>query len=1055
MKKRFIVLFLAVFTLGACSSEEVKQSEEVVISTENETGSQSSKGQNAEIVSATNLDYAYTPERQLAGFSVPEGFRVELVASEREGVIWVQTATMYPLDGVEEDVKFLEVLQIMQDPSKQVGGRFKTILDYYQGVTPGDDRILVFSDPHASEPSAPIVWAEGLAIPQSILPYKTGAIVAQGSEMFFLDDTNGDGVSDTRVPMLTGFGFTDSHTLPHTLVRGPGGWVHFSQGALNSGKVKSVVSGAELDVDYSKIVRMSLDGREMEIAASGLNNIWGFMLRGNGQWYGSEANDRGYSATPIEVNTGFPGIGDESVRSYQPWFPSIHEFRVGGTGISAMAFADDISGSFPDEWKDIALLANPITRTINSVRVERRPDGTVISEHLPDFLSSDDPQFRPVNMEFGPDGCLYVVDWYNKIISHNEVQRDHPDRDRGHGRLWRVCHENSSPNPQIANLYEVDSARLVEHLLAPSIWEQRAAWHQIVDRQALELAPALKQLVVDSSINVTSRIHALWALEGIKHYDENVMMALLSSSDDELRREAVRALAGMPMSVEQLVKHLRPLRDDPNVMVQSQLIRTLREFGRANNDVIDLLVHFGKDDIDGVELGGSYERKFERFLVRMALEQYTDELTIYLASAAPQDQPANNLLWAVQAFSEPSLRQEWFLRLWPQLGDAFLDKANFIVIADASLNDDVADMIRPSFENTANALKLATYAQETYTQTQSEQMSYLLQPALDYLLLTGDQNELTLALDVATKFSVSGLGDTVHQVLNTQNVNDETIRMMINLLAQDMDANESVLTFLLEQDSLIIGLRIHLLTQFANTDLPFVEKELESRMTDMSEADIRSVVNAFRSNRAGALALLNLLEKTVLTFDHFDLPAGRSVANLHSEDPRALELLAVIEAREKEEQEGMAARIEHLIALAEKQGGNAEAGKPLFTGLCLSCHEVGDEGQDFAPALDGSGHRDNEGLITAIVNPNASYESGYRLYRVQRKDGSIVEGYRASRTRQGIRLRFMGGGDLFIPIGDVEDQHYVDGQSVMPKGLIDYLGEPQIEDLLAYIRTLK
>lgn len=146
------------------------------------------------------------------------------------------------------------------------------------------------------------------------------------------------------------------------------------------------MSDAKVRIDFSKIARFSLDSKRIELVNSGLNNIWGYKLRGNGQWYGIEANDLGFSIVPMEIGTGFPGIGSERLRSYQPWMPELHKFRVGGTGISGVAFADDLEGTFPEEWKDVAFIANPITSSINAVRIVRNSDGTVTAEHLPDFF---------------------------------------------------------------------------------------------------------------------------------------------------------------------------------------------------------------------------------------------------------------------------------------------------------------------------------------------------------------------------------------------------------------------------------------------------------------------------------------------------------------------------------------------------------------------------------------------------------------------------------------------------------------------------------------------
>ena len=498
-----------------------------------------------------------SPQEELSGFNVPEGFVVELVASEKDGVVnpihmafddagrlWTQTAEMYPLDPVS-DIAWRDLLKLMDDPAAQEKDpNFRRILDLYRGKTKGKDKILVLSGLYEKNNVKTNVWADGLAIPQSILPYKNGTYVAQGSELFFLEDTDNDGKSDKRTPLFTGFGFTDTHTMAHVLVRGPGDWIHFSQGALNKGEVSSLKSDAKIRLDFSKIAKFSMDAKKIELVNAGLNNIWGFKLRGNGQWYGMEANDLGYSVVPMEPGTGFPGIGMQRLRPYQPFMPELHKFRVGGTGMSGVAFADDLEGSFPSEWKDVAFIANPITSEINAVKIVRNEDGSVSAELLPSFLTSDDDWFRPVNMEFGPDGCLYIADWYNKIVSHNEVATSHPDRDKSHGRIWRIRHKSQKPR-EIPNFYEVKTSELVGYLKSPSIWAKRAAWHQITDRPIGEtkaLTKDLVQLVTDGQQDEITRIMALWSLEGISHYDQELMKTLLATQYDNLRREAVRAL---------------------------------------------------------------------------------------------------------------------------------------------------------------------------------------------------------------------------------------------------------------------------------------------------------------------------------------------------------------------------------------------------------------------------------------------------------------------------------------------------------------------------------
>src|SRR5690606_38073850 len=184
----------------------------------------------------------HSPEEELAGFSVPSGFVVELIASEREGIInpidltfddagrlWAQTARMYPLDPFA-DMDWWGLMKLMDDQETQQNEpAFRRVLDLFQGRRKGTDQILVLTDFYDRGRTAKVdVWADSLAIPMSIMPFRNGAYVVQGSELFFLDDTDGDDRADKRVPLVTGFGFTDTHTMAHSLVRGPGSWMYFS-----------------------------------------------------------------------------------------------------------------------------------------------------------------------------------------------------------------------------------------------------------------------------------------------------------------------------------------------------------------------------------------------------------------------------------------------------------------------------------------------------------------------------------------------------------------------------------------------------------------------------------------------------------------------------------------------------------------------------------------------------------------------------------------------------------------------------------------------------------
>ncbi|QHT67274.1 c-type cytochrome [Rhodocytophaga rosea] len=1010
---------------------------------------------------------ANTPEEEMAGFTVSEGFIVELVASEREGVInpidltfddsgrlWTQTAQMYPLDPIA-DIQWDDLLNLMNDQQAQKNHpSFKRILDLYQGKTKGIDKILILSSFYNKAPVKTTVWADSLTIPQSIMPYKDGAYVAQGSELFFLKDTNQDGKADQRIPMLTGFGFTDTHTMSHSLVRAPGNWIHFSHGALNKGEVTSLQSKVKLSVDYSKIVRFSLDAKQLEIVSSGLNNIWGFQLRRNGQWYGSEANDLGYAVTPMEPGTGFPGIGNVRLRSYQPWMPELHSFRVGGTGISGTAFPDDESGTFPAVWKNVAFLANPITNTINAVKIIRNADGSVKMEHLPDLLTSKDDWFRPVNIEFGPDGCLYIADWYNKIISHNELPTTHPDRDKSHGRIWRIRHI-SQKSRDIPNFLTVKTEDLVNFLKSPSLWAKRAAWHQISDRPMSEtkaLASSLIALASDGSADEVTRIHALWSLEGIKHYDAKLLSFLLKSPLDYLRCEAVRSLTSFSLTPATLPAEIKVLIEDKNPIVRAQVLRTLTEMQKSDAAVLDLLVRACKAELPGNAMGGAYERKFERFLARRALEQYPDELQAYLNSKTASNVPVENLLWAIQALPKGP-KETAFLRLWPKSNITKLDESLFIGIANMLDNKEIYEAVKPTFQNPAHAAAYTKMAVENQAQVQSPAFSALLQVPVSHLLANGTEPEINLALDAIGRFNIEKSSERITALINDQ-ISDKTLELALKALENDLPANQQVFTQVFQNEKYSFDMRLAALHNLIQANAQQGSQTIQLWIPKLSQAEKKSAASALSASKQGAGLLMNLYDKKYIDLAAFDLSTAERIHTSNRSDRRSIALFEAVKKREEEQKAVFTAKFAKYMTIAEKKAGNATQGKMLFQ-TCLQCHKVGNTGQDIAPALDGSANRENEALLTALLDPDAAVESNYAVYRVSKKDGSSVEGYLVKKDDKGVTIALMGGSKVFIEAATIRSQGFLGGRSFMMKGLLDGYTDEQVADLLSYIRTLK
>ncbi|HYH56883.1 MAG TPA: HEAT repeat domain-containing protein, partial [Anseongella sp.] len=669
--------------------------------------------------------------------------------------------------------------------------------------------------------------------------------------------------------------------------------------------------------------------------------------------------------------------------------------------------------------------------------------------HLPDLLTSKDDWFRPVNLKFGPDGCLYIADWYNKIISHNEVPTTHPDRDKSRGRIWRIRHVSQPPRT-VPDLYEMAPAGLVSSLESPSLWEKRAAWHQIAERPAAA-APAgpLRRLLADETREESARIHALWSLEATGNYDAGLWKELLQNSPDDLRREAIRSLASFQLGAEELAEALKGLIGDSNPMIRSQVIRTLAEAGKACPQTIALLVQACKPELPGTALGGPYERRFERYLARKALEQYQEALGAYLAGNP--EAPAENLIWALQALPREA-KGAAFRKVWPRAGLKTLDESTFVAISSMLTDKAVYELVRPLLEDPAHAGKYVGYAIANQASVQSPELARILRAPVNTLLLGNSPEETDLALDAIGRFKIAVPGSSI-TALFSRKPTEKTIELIIKALEGSPGADPEIFGRLVRDGRLSFSLRAAALHSLARINAGAAGAVLEEWLPALGSVHKRDLAEVLAGSVRGAGLLKDSYDEKLIGAPDIPLSAAERIQQSQPGDSRGTLILAEVK-KQQETGQGAGGKLGRYLAIAERKGGDPAKGAVLFQ-TCQMCHRVGAKGLDLAPALDGSANRDNEALLTAILDPDAAVESGYAVYRVSRKDGSNYQGMLLDKNERGTTLAFMGGSTIFIEAAAIKSQGFLPGRSFMPKGLIEGYSDEQVADLLAYIRTLR
>lgn len=731
---------------------------------------------------------ALTAQEQLKKFKLPEGYEIELVVQESEGLgkfvsvyfdqrgrMWTQTALEYPIDANENPAA--------AEAAYKAHGKDKVLVyprESLNGKIP------------AGGLTNPTVFAEGLAIPLGILPWGAGdtCYVQHGHDLKLYKDTNGDGKADTFDVILTGFGVQDSHLFPHQFTRAPGGWIWMAQGLFNNSQVRK--PGSDVVVDWPKcsMARMRPDGSEFEVISTGPNNIWGLVITGEGETFIQEANDYGYPVMPFHEYAYYPGGMEALKKSYQPDFPPQAEFRMGGTGLSGLALVEatpsSLTGAGGASPPDLVMaVANPIISKVQTIAMHRDGAWWKLSQ-LPDLITCDDPFFRPVALTNGPDGCIYIVDWYNKIISHNEVPRAHPDRDKTRGRIWRVkpvgqlarAGKDAPPSPDsgesaytIPDFTKLSAEELVAMLGQEPVAKAHLAWQTLADRRDETLNVSnLKTLVEQRGKKASStaqRIQAFWALlenEQVNFAIFTLVSYLTFDSTANARREAVAAISylggdwGGPPSKR--LKALKALANDSSPQVRRMTIQVLAGildetvdwYGKATpwpEDVDPLaptshLLAFAKPILPNgptiqssrgnkqIPVREAYDREFERFLVRMFLERHPDVVAKFLDSDAAAKLPVEARVLASLAL-EPKASASRVAKLLPQLDRAPNDE-ELLRLAQFPAEAGVGEALQALLTNEKSRAAVAGKLLAQRTKLDAKQIAPLLETAARGLL---------------------------------------------------------------------------------------------------------------------------------------------------------------------------------------------------------------------------------------------------------------------------------------------------------------------------------
>jgi putative heme-binding domain-containing protein len=451
-----------------------------------------------------------SPADQQKSFKLPPGFEIQLVAAEpdinkpfnlafdAQGRLWVTTSIEYPFAA----------------PTNK----------------PGRDRIMIFEDFGPDGRARKVTqFADGLNIPIGIYPYKNGCIAWSIPNIWFFQDTDGDGKADKRDILYGPFDHTrDTHGNQASFRRGFDGWLYCTHGYNNDSHVKGR-DGHQVDLNSGNTYRIRLDGSRIEHYTHGQVNPYGLAFDEFGNLFSSDC----HSEPIYQLLAGgyYPSFGKP--HDGLGFAPKMMEKPRGSTAIDAISiYADDL---WPAEFHGNIFIGDVMTSRVYRDWLTEE-GSTRTARPMPDFVTTDDPWFRPVDTCLGPDGALYIADFYNRIIGHYEVPLTHPGRDRTSGRIWRVVYKDKPLRP--AALPE-DLKGLVKELGSPNLSRRMLAMNSIADRFRKQAVQEVEAAATGPA-NPQQQVHALWLLHRIEESLPETLVEAARSKDRLVRVHAQR-----------------------------------------------------------------------------------------------------------------------------------------------------------------------------------------------------------------------------------------------------------------------------------------------------------------------------------------------------------------------------------------------------------------------------------------------------------------------------------------------------------------------------------
>ena len=982
---------------------------------------------------------ALTPQQSMDHFKVPEDLEVDLVLSEplvsqplfmnfdERGRLWVMQYLQYPepagLKLISKDQFWRAVYdKVPEPPPHGVKGRDKITI---HEDTDGDGDF----DKHKT-------FVDDLNIATAFVQGRGGVWVLNPPYLLFYPDRNGDDVPDGDPEVhLSGFGIEDSHSVINSLRWGPDGWLYAAQGSTVSAAVRNGLEkpgslGQQPKPVFSQgqnIWRYHPESRRYEIFSEGGGNAFGLEIDSAGRIFSGHngGNTRGFHYMQgAYLQKGFTKHGPLSNPYSFGYFPAMEHHNVPRFTHEFLIY-ENSTGPFalPEKYRGRLFGAAAILNHV--VMSDVIPVGSTFkTKDIGYAIDSSDTWFRPVDVKDGPDGGIYVADWYDGQLAHTANYQGGLDRD--HGRIYRIRSKssvNKPSGPVITDLGKLSSVELVARLDSADRWHREAARRVLADRKDVTIIPELKTKLF--AARGQSAVESLWGLYLSGGLDEATALKALDHPEPQVRVWTTRLLGDERRLPSDIALRIADLAlTEPNLEVRAQFAATAKRLPADQSLPIVRSLMMRDEDVSDAR---------QPLLVWWALETACDVVIDPKpgSGTAPVHSHPALTLDDPELWKRPLVQQEILPRLMRRYA-ATGQRSDLAICArllKQSPTPETTKALMQGFEEAFQGRSLGNVPPELVAA-----LSAAGGGSLSLKIRQGDPQATAEALKLLADEKSPASKRSEFAAIFGEIRFPGAVPILLETLTNTGDdgLKSTILTSLQAYPDAKIGTTV--LQQYGNFN-----------------EDVRTVAQSLLvSRKTWGVMLVEAVERGEITAASLPLDTVRRLTVY--KDDRLSSLIpkhwGSVEGATTAEMQSLIEKYSTILAGA----GDPYPGKKLYMQSCGKCHTLHAMGGKIGPDLTTYKRDDLRQMLLHIVNPSAEIREGFETQIAFLDDGRVVTGFLVEQDPQTLTLRSPDGQTIALQRSEI-DELIKSRKSLMPEGQLKDLTDEQVRNLFAYLRS--